>query len=129
VLIDALGWLFKVTVAKQKSKELGFICLFTDGAGQYWFKCSRGFHTALNETNASLETLIDEASERPTNGQRRGSGTSTGNSIASSADLLEEGWYRVSASAFDFLRLDARRQAMRKVILKPMYGSSSQRAR
>jgi RNA helicase HrpA len=62
-LIDALGWLFKVTVAKQKSKELGFICLFTDGAGQYWFKCSRGFHTALNETIASLETLIDEASE------------------------------------------------------------------
>lgn len=59
-LIANLRWLFKVTVAKQKSKELGFICLFTDGKGQYWFKCSRGFHTALNETIASLEALIDE---------------------------------------------------------------------
>jgi hypothetical protein len=41
-------------------KTLGFICLFTDGEGSYWFKCSRGFHTSLNESLASLETLIDE---------------------------------------------------------------------
>jgi HrpA-like RNA helicase len=41
-------------------KEMGFICLFTDGEGNYWFKCSRGFHTALNESLAALETLIDE---------------------------------------------------------------------
>jgi HrpA-like RNA helicase len=41
-------------------KEMGFICLFTDGEGTYWFKCSRGFHTALNESLAALETLIDE---------------------------------------------------------------------
>jgi HrpA-like RNA helicase len=41
-------------------KELGFICLFTDGNGNYWFKCSRGFHTGLNESLASLEALIDE---------------------------------------------------------------------
>ncbi len=59
-LVQSLRWLFRVTVAKEKSKELGFICLFTDGAGQYWFKCSRGFHTALNESIASLESLIDE---------------------------------------------------------------------
>ncbi len=59
-LLRNLQWLFRVTVAKQKSKELGFICLFTDGKGQYWFKCSRGFHTALNESIASLEALIDE---------------------------------------------------------------------
>jgi len=62
-LVANLRWLFRVTVAKDKSKELGFICLFTDGAGQYWFKCSRGFHTALNESIASLETLIDETSD------------------------------------------------------------------
>ncbi len=62
-LIGSLKWLFRVTVAKEKSKELGFICLFTDGNGQFWFKCSRGFHTALNETLASLETLIDQMSE------------------------------------------------------------------
>jgi HrpA-like RNA helicase len=44
----------------RKQKDLGFICLFTDGEGNYWFKCSRGFHTALNESLAALETLIDE---------------------------------------------------------------------
>jgi hypothetical protein len=41
-------------------KELGFIALFTGGQGAYWFRCSRGFHTALNESAASLEALIDE---------------------------------------------------------------------
>jgi HrpA-like RNA helicase len=44
----------------QEKKDLGFICLFSDGEGNYWFKCSRGFHTALNESLAALETLIDE---------------------------------------------------------------------
>lgn len=62
-LVESLEWVFRVTVAKDKSKELGFICLFTDGAGRYWYKCSRGFHTALNESIASLETLIDEIPE------------------------------------------------------------------
>jgi len=62
-LVRNLHWLFRVTIAKEKSKELGFICLFTDGNGQYWFKCSRGFHTALNESIASLESLIDETSD------------------------------------------------------------------
>jgi HrpA-like RNA helicase len=45
---------------KKNSKELGFIALFTDGAGNYWLRCSRGFHTSLNESLASIETLIDE---------------------------------------------------------------------
>jgi HrpA-like RNA helicase len=45
---------------KGGSTALGFIGLFTDGGGNYWFKCSRGFHTSLNESLASLETLIDE---------------------------------------------------------------------
>jgi HrpA-like RNA helicase len=46
--------------AAQEKKDLGFICLFTDGKGNYRFTCSRGFHTALNESLAALETLIDE---------------------------------------------------------------------
>jgi HrpA-like RNA helicase len=41
-------------------KELGFICLCTGGSGNYRLKCSRLFHTALNESLASLEELIDE---------------------------------------------------------------------
>jgi RNA helicase HrpA len=45
------------------SKALGFVCLFTDGEGNYWFKCSRGFHTGLHESLSSLESLIDELGE------------------------------------------------------------------
>jgi HrpA-like RNA helicase len=46
-----------------EGKSLGFICLFTDGEGNYRFKCSRGFHTGLNESLSSLENLIDELGE------------------------------------------------------------------
>lgn len=60
-LVESLSWILRVTVAKSKSKELGFICLFTDGHGTYWLKVSRGFATALNESLSSLETLVDEA--------------------------------------------------------------------
>lgn len=59
-LFAALTWLFRITLAKERSRELGFITLYTDGAGRYWLTPSRGFHTALNESIASLETLIDE---------------------------------------------------------------------
>ena len=59
-LISSLDYVLRVTVAKSKSRELGFICLFTDGNGTYWFKVSRGFATALNESLSSLESLIDE---------------------------------------------------------------------
>ncbi|MDR2484302.1 MAG: ATP-dependent RNA helicase [Treponema sp.] len=45
---------------KSNKKDLGFLCLLTDGAGNYWFSCSRGFHTSLNESLACVETLIDE---------------------------------------------------------------------
>ena len=59
-LVDLLDAVMRVTVAKAASKELGFICLFTDGNGTYWFKVSRGFTTALNESLSSLEKLIDD---------------------------------------------------------------------
>jgi RNA helicase HrpA len=62
-LIQSLDWILRVAVAKEKSKEMGFICLFTDGNENYWYKVSRGFSTALNESISSLENLIDEASE------------------------------------------------------------------
>jgi hypothetical protein len=45
---------------EKSRRELGFITLYTNGDGSYWFRCSRGFHTALNESMASLEALIDE---------------------------------------------------------------------
>ena len=43
-----------------RKMELGFTGLFTDGEGNYWVRCSRGFHTSLNESFASVETLMNE---------------------------------------------------------------------
>lgn len=63
-LVSTLDCIMHVTISKSSSKEMGFICLFTDGNGTYWFKVSRGFTTALNETLSSLEKMIDDASER-----------------------------------------------------------------
>jgi len=71
LLISNLDKILRITTAKKKSKELGFICLFTDGKGNYWFKVSRGFITALNESLSSLETLIDDAEENTTEEQKQ----------------------------------------------------------
>jgi hypothetical protein len=59
-ILSRLPDLVNPAIWKQGKKELGFICLFTDGNGNYWFRCSRGFHTSLNESLAALETLIDD---------------------------------------------------------------------
>ena len=59
-IIDSLDWVLRTAIAKQKNKEYGFITLFTDSKGNYWYKVSRGFSTALAESHASLETLIEE---------------------------------------------------------------------
>ena len=58
-IANAIENLMKVAVAKQKSREYGFICLFTDGNGTFWNKVSRGYSTAVNESLASLETLSE----------------------------------------------------------------------
>ena len=60
ILVNSLDNILKVAGAKKKNKENGFICLFSDGKGTYWYKISRGFITALNESLASLETLAEE---------------------------------------------------------------------
>ena len=59
-LIDQLDSLAKPVVWKKKSKDIGFLGLFTDGEGNYWLRASRGFNTSLNESLSSLENLIDE---------------------------------------------------------------------
>jgi len=59
-LLESLTLVLAPALWKQGKTELGFLCLFTDGAGNYWYKCSRGFHTALNESLSSVENLIDE---------------------------------------------------------------------
>lgn len=62
-LIDSLDWILKTSIAKQKGKEYGFITLYTDGKGNYWFKVSKGWSTALMESHASLEAMVDEQVE------------------------------------------------------------------
>ncbi|MFP3089093.1 ATP-dependent RNA helicase [Treponema sp. TIM-1] len=59
-IISRLPDLVNPAIWKQGKKELGFIGLFTDGNGNYWFRCSRGFSTGLNESLSALETLIDD---------------------------------------------------------------------
>jgi ATP-dependent helicase HrpA len=63
--------ILKLCPAKKKGKnQLGFICLYTDGIGNYWFTCSRGFHTALSQSLASLEALVDELGDHDPNVER-----------------------------------------------------------
>ena len=61
--ISSLDWILRIVIAKAKKKELGFVCLFTDGNNNYWYKVSRGIVTALSESLHSLETLIDQINE------------------------------------------------------------------
>ena len=60
-LVEKLSHVFQVAKPRGKDKKLGFVCLYTDGEGVFWFRVSKGFHTALNESIASLEALIDAA--------------------------------------------------------------------
>lgn len=62
-LVDSLPLLLNPAIQKEGKKELGFICLCTDGNNNFWFKCSRGFHRALSESTASLEALIGESDD------------------------------------------------------------------
>jgi HrpA-like RNA helicase len=62
-LLAFLPEILSPVIWKTGKKELGFLCLLNDGKGNYWFTCSRGFHTSLNESLASVESLIDELTE------------------------------------------------------------------
>jgi len=69
-LVTVLDHVLQASYWKPKSPELGFVAMFTDTAGTYWFRVSRGFHTALNESLASLEALVDEVAELATPEQK-----------------------------------------------------------
>ncbi|HOX92279.1 MAG TPA: oligonucleotide/oligosaccharide-binding fold domain-containing protein, partial [Spirochaetales bacterium] len=62
-LVSVMDHVLQVAYWKDKNPELGFVGLFNDGEGLYRFRVSRGFHTALNESLASLETLVDEITQ------------------------------------------------------------------
>jgi hypothetical protein len=59
-LLEELPLILAPSLWRPGKKDMGFLCLLTDSKGNYWFTCSRGFHTSLNESLASVETLIDE---------------------------------------------------------------------
>jgi HrpA-like RNA helicase len=59
-LLEVLPLLLVPALWKPGKKDLGFICITTNGSGLYRLRCSRGFYTALNESLSSLESLIDE---------------------------------------------------------------------
>ena len=62
-LLGHMDSLVRPALWKKNARELGFLGLFTDGDGSYWLRCSRGFHTSLNESLASLEALIEETGD------------------------------------------------------------------
>jgi RNA helicase HrpA len=65
LLLKYLDSLVKPVIWKKGAKDLGFLGLFCDSNGNYRFKASRGFHTALNESISSIEILMDELGEDP----------------------------------------------------------------
>ena len=69
-LIGELHKILRITMSR-KTKDYAFIALFTDGRGTYWFKMSRGFATALNESLSSLESLVDEHVDFSVDGKER----------------------------------------------------------
>jgi hypothetical protein len=67
-LLASLDHVLQVAKARDKTAELGFVALYTDAEGMFWFRCSRGFHTALSESLASLEALADRIGDEGSSG-------------------------------------------------------------
>lgn len=63
-LIDELENLLKLVLSgKRKKRSVGFVSLQNDGEGNFWFKSSRTFNQALNDSLDSLERLADQLPE------------------------------------------------------------------
>ncbi len=59
-LANSLGMILHVTKFG-KAGKLGFIGLYSDGAGNFWYQPTRSFSEALNQSLASAELLVDYA--------------------------------------------------------------------
>jgi hypothetical protein len=62
-LLEQMPILLSPALWRKNRKELGFLSLCNDEEGAYRIVCTRGFHTGLNESLASLEAIIDEMGE------------------------------------------------------------------
>jgi hypothetical protein len=59
-LCENLHRLLCLCPLQKKSGRLGFLTMYTDWKGNYWFKSEKSLLTARTETLASLESLADE---------------------------------------------------------------------
>jgi RNA helicase HrpA len=59
-LANSLEMILHVTKFK-KSGDLGFIGLYSDGVGNFWYQPTRSFSEALNQSLSSAELLVDYA--------------------------------------------------------------------
>lgn len=64
-LVSAIDHVLQAAKIKGKGRSLGFVALYSNREGEYWFRVSKGFHTALNESLASLESLADSLGAAP----------------------------------------------------------------
>ena len=62
-LCEHLPRLLCLCPLQKKSRRLGFLTLYTDWKGNYWFKSEKSLLTARTESLASLESLADEPGE------------------------------------------------------------------
>jgi ATP-dependent helicase HrpA len=60
---ERLADLLRPCRLKKRARKLGFLALYTDGQGNYWFKGTRNYLSALRESLYSLETLADAPAE------------------------------------------------------------------
>lgn len=60
-LIDELPNLLKVTRKNKRRKKggMGFVTLYSDGRGHFWFRSLKSFHGAISTCLESLESLAD----------------------------------------------------------------------
>ncbi len=103
-LIASLDHVLQVARAKDKTRELGFVALFTDSEGTFWFRVSRGFHTALNESTASLEALADVLGSVGTEGEAGITGESSeapGIEVSDDEHEIVNALYRKLSSFFE----------------------------
>jgi RNA helicase HrpA len=59
-LVESLPLVLTLAVQSKIEKVIGFICLCTNGQGDYWFKCHKKFHRTLSESAASVDNLVKE---------------------------------------------------------------------
>lgn len=71
---------------REKSRNVGFLSLSTDGSGNYWFQSVKGLATAREESLAALESLADEPDEYLDKRQKEGLGAA----YHRLADMLED---------------------------------------